>query len=84
MPILNNKEKNRVNQNPLFNKYSNSQNKKNITTTIPKAFPYLIMDSFVKKELCKENKDKILQQIKATNNIKTIKIQKLYLKNNDY
>ena len=84
IPILNNKEKNRVNQNPLFNKYSNSQSKKNITTTIPKAFPYLIMDSFVKRELCKENKDKILQQIKATNNIKTIKIQKLYLKNNDY
>ena len=85
MPILTNKAKSRVNNTQLLNKQiSYSQSKTNIKNNIPKSFPYLIMDSFVKREFSKDNKTNILQQIKTTNNNKIINIKKFLLNNYDY
>ena len=85
MPILNNKIKCRVNNNKLLDmKISYFRSKKNINYNIPRTFPYLIMDSFIKKEFDKDNNNIILQKIKTTNNTKIINIKKLLINNNDY
>lgn len=79
IPIIN-KEKNKSNdyKNKIY-KYTFSKSNKIIKNSIPETFPYLIMDSFVKREFGIKNKNNILEQIKAAK-IKPMKIKKLYLK----
>ena len=80
MPSIINKEKNR-NYKHRIGKYSYSKTKKILINSIPENFPFLIMDKFVKREFSKLNKFNILEQIKTTNNIKPMKIKKLYINN---
>ena len=80
MPSIINKEKNR-NYKHQIGKYSYSKTKKILINSIPENFPFLIMDKFVKREFSKLNKFNILEQIKTTNNIKPMKIKKLYINN---
>ena len=87
MPIIN-KEKNKLYDfKNKIDKYSFSQSKKNIKNSIPETFPYLIMDSYTKREFGINNKNKILEQKKKKKK-KSMKIKKLYLKdsinNNKY
>ena len=84
IPKLTN-EKNRINEfnNTKLNKNSYSQSKKSIINSFPDNFPYLIVDSFVKRKFLKDNKDNILKQIKDLKNIKPIKIKRLFLNNNN-
>ena len=79
MPSLKQNLKNMKNE--YKNKYSYSKRKNKNINPIPSSFPYLIIDTFSKRELYKD-KDNILRHIKASNDIKPIKIKKLFL--NDY
>ena len=75
-------EKNRINEynNKKNNIFSYSQSIKNKTNCISKNFPYLIMDTFIKREISKDSKNEILKLINDSNNIKPIKIKKTLFK----
>ena len=60
-------------------KFSYSNNKASIIKTIPASFPYLIMDSLVKREFFKEEKANPFPRIKTSRNIKN---KKFCLNNN--
>ena len=85
IPTINENKNNRINdyKNIINYKLSYSQTKKNIINTLPDGFPFLIMDSFVKRDYFQDWKLNIFHQIKTSNNIEPLKIKKIYLKNNN-
>ena len=79
MPNLTNYNKpSRINEyKDKIKKYSTSQSKKLIMSPISDKFPYLVMDSFSKRD---NNKD-LFYRIKTSNNIENLKIKKIYINN---
>ena len=65
-----------------LNIFSFSKTKKIIKNSLPQKFPYLVMDSYTKRDFYKDNhKNNFLEQIKTSKNIKPIKIKNLYIDN---
>ena len=86
IPLILTKEKNEENDstNKKLNIFSFSKTKKIIKNSLPKKFPYLVVDSYTKRDFYKDNhKNNFLKQIKASKNIKPIKIKNLYMDSNN-
>ena len=83
MEKMNNNKKFRIidEYNKINNKFLFPQKKEFVIKSIPNRFPYLIMDSFIKRNFIKDNKINLFPKIKTSNNLKTLKIKKLYLNN---
>ena len=83
MEKMNNNKKFRIidEYNKINNKFLFPQKKEFVIKSIPNRFPYLIMDSFIKRNYIKDNKINLFPKIKTSNNLKTLKIKKLYLNN---
>ena len=82
IPSIYTKEKNEDNDSPnkkLNYIFSISKSKKIIKNSFPKKFPYLVMDSYTKRDFSKDNhKNNFSEQIKKSKKIKPIKIKNIY------